>query len=132
MKPVWTRDDVGCYIDNAHGMAHARGRLIELMLEVEESERTAELVKALEGDMSDDDWESDEALDLINEYCAPDVSFMWVDGDLLLRGIEDEPEYESDEATAFCPGCHEVHEPPMCGMEPGSWPDSWSLWVWWP
>ena len=56
---------IGCYADGALGSAHAREIMLDLLDDAEIA-IDSELRAALEGDMSDDCWEEDEAMTLLN------------------------------------------------------------------
>lgn len=84
-KPTYTLDDVGCYADGVHGHRHIRLTLAD-MVEVA-TQRSAEgrkVASALRKEMSDDAWEEDEALGLLNERCTQEVYFVFENDDLLL------------------------------------------------
>ncbi len=75
----YTLSDVGCYADGTFGQAHLRARLAELIHGCDE-----EVIAALKGDSSDDCWEEDAALDLLNEHTSENCSWTFEQGDLLL------------------------------------------------
>jgi hypothetical protein len=77
--------NVGCYGDGAFGHQHVRERLAALVRECD-----AEVADALLGEMSDDAWEEDAALDLLNEHCAEGIHWTFESGDLVLAHILDE------------------------------------------
>lgn len=78
----FTLDDVGCWADSSHGIAHVRAVLADL---VASYCKAPDLVRALNGECSDDASEEYEAIDLLNEHaCADDVYFEFADGDLVL------------------------------------------------
>jgi len=56
----------------------------------EHAEEVKEVCAELQGDMSDDDYETEQALDLLNEHaCDGDVYFAFDDGDLMLRRTDE-------------------------------------------
>lgn len=78
-----TKFDVGCHADATHGITHVRAVLADL---VSSYCNAPELVRALNGESSDDGLEEWEAIDLLNATaCEPDVCFAFEDGDLMLR-----------------------------------------------
>jgi hypothetical protein len=87
VKALYDTRDIGCYADCAFGHAHIRGVLREQLAHATRAGFTipdcAELERALDGEMSDDAWEEDAALDALNALCF-DCYFILHDGDLLL------------------------------------------------
>lgn len=94
--------DVACYADSAFGHDHARKVLADLVEmnawrvtnDAKEVCRINSLIDELRGEMSDDDCETDEALEFLNEKCCTKgVYFDFENGDLILF-----PESEADHA----------------------------------
>ena len=54
------------------------------------SPEISSIIAALYSDMSDDAWEEDEALRLLNTATIDDTLFEFYDGDLILSGLERE------------------------------------------
>lgn len=75
---------VGCWGDGTFGHKHVRERLSILVREAD-----GELADSLLGDMPDDAWDEDAALDILNEQTAVDFVWEFVDGDLMLSPISD-------------------------------------------
>lgn len=74
--------DVGCHADSSLGHAHVRAVLADL---VRTYCNAPDVVHALNGEMSDDAWEENDALAMLNDdACSHGVYFDFVDGDLLL------------------------------------------------
>lgn len=95
-EALYTRASLGCHGDGAFGHAHIRARLAEMMERLArkaahpgDSNTAAELAEVLRQEMSDDASEENDAIDLLNEYTAPDVAFEFVDGDLVLTETEE-------------------------------------------
>jgi hypothetical protein len=79
---MYNSSGVGCFADGSYGHSHIRAKLADMMNTFGQTE----LCEALEGEMSDDASEEQEAIDWLNDNaCTPDVYFVMVDGDLLLE-----------------------------------------------
>lgn len=96
----WTKEDVGCMSDGSYGTDHHMRKLAWLLqstlpskdgITLYPSNEDGEIYDVLRsGDtskLSDDHSELDRAVDMLNEWTEEDISFAFVDGDLLL--IED-------------------------------------------
>ena len=94
----FTLKNIGCYADGAFGHKHIRETLVR---EIEtlrqrtgsrrfDSQKMHDMLVALRGEMSDDASEEDEAIDVLNEYCADGVHFSMIDGDLMLTNSTEE------------------------------------------
>ena len=83
MNSIFRKEHCGCYVDGVNGESHRRKVLIDL---VEDCcvEDVAELIADLQSEPSDDYFEEDKALDLLNEHCDDDVTWVIQNGDLLL------------------------------------------------
>lgn len=86
---VFGLQDVGCYAEGCFGHDHARARLADLLQATypaehpETPEDVAEVLAALQGgEMSDDAWEEQAAIDLLNERCSRRVYFAFEEGEL--------------------------------------------------
>lgn len=79
-RKLYGASDVGCYVDGAFGHAHRRARLAELVADCGDTE----LVESLQGDMPDDAWDEDAAVDWLQEQTVD--GYVWVSdcGDLCL------------------------------------------------
>lgn len=89
----FTVSDVGCHADGSLGLEYVRTRLRILLLDTFGFKSTKDLRKALARDMSDDDWETGAALELLNEHATDEsVVFDFVDGDLVLSEVESDEE----------------------------------------
>lgn len=77
----YTVRDEGCYTDGCHGHVHIRLVLADLLAD---AGAPIEMARALEGEMSDDMWEEDDALAWLNQHVCEGVLFGFADGDLLL------------------------------------------------
>lgn len=91
---MFTAKDYACFADGANGSAYTRRRLAELLAAADLPDEHAEAVKVvcaeLRGDMSDDDYETEQALDLLNVYaCDDDVYFEFDEGNLMLRRTDE-------------------------------------------
>jgi len=90
MEKVYTANDCGCWIDCAYGPEHARDKLADMLKECRayaplDTQRTIdEICEQLTKSMSDDDWETDAGTDLLNEYTAEGLVWIWDAGDLIL------------------------------------------------
>lgn len=71
--------DPGCYIDGACGHTELRNRLASMVESCD-----AEVAQMLRGEMSDDAWEEDTALELLQEHTAEGLVWMFESGDLML------------------------------------------------
>ncbi len=85
--------DLGCYADGALGHDHIRSQLALLVQEVDGFD--PDLAESLRGEMPDDAWDEDEALNLLNSHTAEGLVWTFEGGDLLLLTVEDE--YQRDE-----------------------------------
>ena len=84
---VFTDSDVGCWVDGAYGMDHARDKVAEMLVGIDDK-MSDEL-----GAMSDEDEFLSEAIDaatdLLNDHVAEGLCFVWYAGDLILMSEED-------------------------------------------
>lgn len=88
----YTRAELGCHADGAFGHQHVRDVLASMLLQTARDRRppsvslaaVQERAAALRAPMSDDAWEEDEALVILNDACAQGLAFELVDGDLVL------------------------------------------------
>jgi hypothetical protein len=95
MKPLtyFKAIDAGCYADGAFGHQHCRETLASLVQGIAERSNRwgakswgvsiGELVDSLRGDMPDDAWDEDTALEILNEV-TEGAFWQFVDGDLCL------------------------------------------------
>jgi len=90
--PRYTKTDVGCYADGAHGHEYCRNRLASLLQAAKDAlpslALSTDLIASLQGDMSDDASEEYGALAILNGLCDHDVYFDFVNGDLLLVEVK--------------------------------------------
>lgn len=84
MVSEYTPEDVGCYADGSLGHNHCREVLLEL---IEPHNPDSDLRAALKADMSDDAWEEDAALEILNDHCHKNVLWTFEEGDLVLMDI---------------------------------------------
>lgn len=86
----------GCYIDGTFGQEATRTTLANMIdgLFGCPDESDGAFVKAIQtalaGSMSDDDWESDAATDVLNANTPTAFTFIWEAGDLLLIDTTEE------------------------------------------
>ena len=92
-KPVYTRRDLGCWIDGAGGQDHRRAKLRDMLEECFQVSDPAmqsdiqRIQRYLEDDMSDDASEEDEAIEIIQHHT--EEGLIWEqDGDFCLREEE--------------------------------------------
>jgi hypothetical protein len=78
----FTKQDCGCYADGALGNQHIRDKLIELLTPI--CDEIDEIIICLNGQASDDFWEEEEAMIILNRHCNDGIMFEIVDGDLVL------------------------------------------------
>ena len=83
---MFTNKGKGCWIDGAFG--HDRTRML-LACMIRFAAPESHLIAELEGPESDDLSEEDDALELLNGHCEPDVMFVFEAGDLLLVDASD-------------------------------------------
>lgn len=84
-------EDIGCYGSGLLGHDHVRERMATLVkTHCANDPEAGDILRALREPMSDDAWEEDEALGLLDTRCTADVVFMLRDGDLMLESLEDE------------------------------------------
>ena len=84
---IYTKEECGCYGDSYMGHNHVRQCLASILVEADQQgdDTVSRLLEELEGVMSDDAQEEQDALDIINdELCEDGVEFGFVDGDLML------------------------------------------------
>jgi len=79
---VFDWSDCGTIADIYYGTKHVRLILRQLLSECKEDNPA--LIEALKGDMSDDCWEEDEALELLQKHTDPECSWVRIDGDVFL------------------------------------------------
>ena len=91
MKPIYTKEEEGCYGDGSLGHSHVREKLAHLIFPF-----NAGLSDLLREDPSDDMSEEDEALEILGEHSAPGMVWEFHDGDLILRY---DPEQDPDILT---------------------------------
>lgn len=94
----WGKDCAGCYADGTFGHQHCREVLASLVRDVANllgwPARTpswGEVNEALLGPMSDDAWEEDEAMKIIQERTRDTAAWCFVNGDLLLLAENENP-----------------------------------------
>lgn len=95
---MFTINETGCFIDGVRGY-YAQRRAMADIVEYWHSRKVcgrlhtdqdiALLKTSLYGPMPDDDWDMDEAMDILNSGCSWEVIFEWVDGDLMLNPSAD-------------------------------------------
>ena len=89
----WTENDAGCYGYGALGHDHVRRRLAEQLEALSRAEGIDrdDLVRDLRGPMSDDAWEEELALEVLNDWSVcQGVYWTLRDGDLMLLPEDDE------------------------------------------
>jgi len=84
-SPPWDVCDRGCYADGVNGHRHIRNKLAKLVTSLGDAS-DENLARSLHGDMPDDCWDEDAALELLNAN-SRGVTWCLVDGDLML--VED-------------------------------------------
>lgn len=78
-------DSPGCYADSVLGHFYVRKALRNLLkLYFADDERAQELILLLKGQMSDDASEETEALELLQSRTAEGLTWILLDGDLML------------------------------------------------
>lgn len=81
----WVADDCGCYAEGGFGRQHIRERLAGLVAASAQGRAEwGEVVEALQGEMSDDAWEEDAAIDMLNAQTEAGIAWFFQDGDLVL------------------------------------------------
>lgn len=84
--------EVGCYADGAAGHQRCREHLAGLLAD-EAVQGSEEVITSLRGEMPDDAWDEDKALDMLNdatENVRPsDTLWQFADGDLMLSYTDD-------------------------------------------
>lgn len=75
----WVADDCGCYADGSLGHQHIRERLAGLV-----ENQDPKLAESLRGDMPNDAWDEDEAIDMLNAQTEAGIAWFFQDGDLVL------------------------------------------------
>ena len=83
---IFTRDDIGCWIDGAYGIDHAADKLAAMLLDCGET-AAAQMLAVRDEDFISD--EIDDATELLDQYTAEGLSWYWTAGDLILT---DDPE----------------------------------------
>ncbi len=86
----FSSEDCGVYADGALGHGHLRNRLAELLLAVDNSPLASEAVEVAEslgGEMPDDCWDEDRAIEFLEAATSSDLAWCMQDGDLLLVKI---------------------------------------------
>lgn len=87
---IWGPDDVGCHADGSFGHEHARRRIANRldivlmngdMISEDRDKEIRELISSLKGEMPDDAWDEDAALEILNEYTEPGQTWQFLDGD---------------------------------------------------
>lgn len=85
MATIWTKADVGCYVDGANGESHAVERVYDLLEAC--GEEGAKLRDDMNGDGDDgysiDEW-LDDATDVLQEHTEDGFYWYWEAGDLFL------------------------------------------------
>lgn len=93
---MYGKSDVGCWADGSYGHSHVRAKLADMM----DSFGRTRLSALLEGEMSDDGNEEQEAIDWLNDNaCEEGVYFGMVDGDLMLLVAEEEEDSKQRRAA---------------------------------
>lgn len=89
--------DIGCFGDGAAGHDHIRRKLRTALLTAHKSMRCSielnaqigDVAESLLGEMPDDAWDEQDALDILNcEACEDGVLFVLEGGDLLLTTMD--------------------------------------------
>lgn len=88
---IFSKEDIGCYIDAAFGLDHARRRLVELLSCVPRSSKVQKLMVELEEEENlDFIFEAmDEAVDILSQYTTEDIMWLFEAGDLILMEVEE-------------------------------------------
>lgn len=84
---TFSREDCGVYADGAFGHSHIRNRLAELVKAVDNGalgSEFADVAESLVGDMPDDCWDEDRAIEFLDAVTAPNLAWVLDGGDLLL------------------------------------------------
>ncbi len=108
---IYTAKDEGCIADGANGHAYVRQRLWDVLNDTHvkdpKEHNTQDLCLAqLAAEMSDDAWEEDEAIDLLNEHATDgDVCFLFEDGDLKLRRTDERLAKDALDVIEWHVGC---------------------------
>lgn len=79
--------DVGCYIDGAYGLRHARAKLEGLIAGFAKTEHQ----KATLSDLGSSEWYDevmDEATDILQAHTDEDYVWCWESGDLILLHVD--------------------------------------------
>lgn len=89
----FTRNDIGCHADGTFGHRRIRTRLAELVDAIDGgmcNPESQELMESLGGEMPDDCWDEDRAIELLDEATAEGLEWRLDAGDLLLCELEEE------------------------------------------
>src|SRR5512140_558133 len=93
VKTLYTAKNAGCYADGARGLAEQRFMLADLVAaayaERPEMPKRLDVIDALHGELSDDDSETDAALEILNSVTSG-ATWQFVDSDLMLVADEEE------------------------------------------
>ena len=90
MKKLYTKEDIGCWIDGAFGLDHAASVLAGMLpytILTNEGKKCVNRLRASR--ISDDHWEFDYATELLYDYTAKDLLWVWEAGDLILVTEDD-------------------------------------------
>jgi hypothetical protein len=91
-KKVYTKEEIGCWIDGTFGLDHAMRKLAEIAeapiwlsdADSREIEAIAVLATGDPTKLSDDHHEFDLATDYLAQHTDDDLSWLWEGGDLIL------------------------------------------------
>jgi hypothetical protein len=98
MKPVFTKADVGCWIDGAFGPKHRREKLVCMLEDIADCLDASEwadiqaLTEELESTPSDDYGEEEDAIEILQDYTEEGLVWIQDGGDLILT-TEEEAEF---------------------------------------
>ena len=90
-EATFTLDDIGCYADGTFGHTRIRGRLAELVGAIDDgmcNSEAQELLESLGGEMPDDCWDEDRAIELLDEATSEGLEWRLDAGDLLLCELD--------------------------------------------
>lgn len=114
-RVVFVKDDFGCYADGANGHNYVRRRIADLLEDAyrekwsgtekgirwsSSAKEIGEVWKSLRGEMPDDAWDENEAIELLNARCEEGIHFDFHDGDFCLirdGDLEENPKSFEDE-----------------------------------
>lgn len=76
---IFEHSEIGCYADGTFGHVHVRSKLANLIESFD-----PKLAESLQGEMPDDAWDEDEALEILQKETHDDLTWVFDSGDLLL------------------------------------------------